>query len=37
MSFHYEKKGLMMLCKSEKSLYKEEEIVKKAVGDNIKI
>ena len=35
MSFHYEKKGLMMLCKSEKSLYKEEEVVKKAVESGL--
>ena len=35
MSFHYEKKGLMMLCKSEKSLCKEEEVVKKAVESGL--
>jgi D-amino-acid dehydrogenase len=35
MSFHYEKKGLMMLCKSEKHLKKEEEVVKRAVESGL--
>jgi len=35
MSFHYEKKGLMMLCKTEKSLLKEEKVVKKALESGL--
>ena len=35
MSFHYEKKGLMMLCKTEKSLFKEEKVVKKALESGL--
>ena len=35
MGFHYEQKGLLMLCKLEKSLEKESEVVRKAVENGL--
>ena len=35
MGFHYDQKGLLMLCKHEKSLEKENEVVRLAVANGL--
>ena len=36
MGFHYDQKGLLMLCKTEKSLEKEKEVVDLAVQNGLR-
>ena len=36
MGFHYDQKGLLMLCKTEKSLEKEKDVVDLAVQNGLR-